>query len=461
MDPRIKEYYEAAVAMKRGVFKLDVPEGVRDDIDRLGQALAELGQTLERKFTEITMLSQVTERINAGLVLDEVLDYVFESFRPIIPYHRIGFALLEEDPHEGTLVKARWARSELPEVKIAPGYCAPLRGSSLEEIIASGRPRIINDLNIYLSEHPESESTRKILGEGVRSSLTCPLIAMGKPVGFMFFSSAEPDAYREIHVQLYLQIAGQLSMIVEKSRLYQQLLELNEIKNRFLGIAAHDLRNPIGVIKGYARLMLDGVLGEIGDQQGEFLQSIDQQCRKMLRLINDFLDVSAIEAGKLELRLQPVGLAEFLRETTASNQPLASAKRIELIEDWPANLPQIIMDPNRTEQVLNNLISNAIKFSHSETRVTVSAESSDAEAIVSVRDQGQGIPKADQSKLFSEFGRVGVQPTGGEKSTGLGLAIARRMIEAHGGRIWVDSQPGRGSLFSFALPIAGPASDTA
>lgn len=172
----------------------------------------------------MSKLNTVTSQANSGIVIDDVLDHIYESFRPIIPYDRMGFALLEDD---GQMLRSRWSRSETTKVKLVPGYSAAMVGSSLMEILRTGKPRILNDLQEYLQKNPNSDSTKKILAEGIRSSLTCPLIAMGKPIGFLFFSSSKPNTYENIHVDLFLQIAAQLSAIIEKSRLYEQVEQTN------------------------------------------------------------------------------------------------------------------------------------------------------------------------------------------------------------------------------------------
>ena len=459
VDPRITRYRDAALAMKQGRFIVDVPVGQEDEVGQLGKALGELGRVLEAQFEQIQALARITERVNAGLILDEVLSYVFESFRPLIPYERIGFSLLED---HGRIVRARWARSDAPEMKITAGYSQPIAGSSLQQIIQTGRPRILNDLVAYLQEHPNSESTQLIIEEGMRSSLTCPLIALGKPVGFMFFSSVQPNTYRNAHVELFLQIAGQLATIVEKSRLYQELVELNQLKDRFLGMAAHDLRNPITVIKGYLELMLDGDAGRLSEEQQGLMLRMDAACEGMLGLINDLLDVNAIQSGRLDVKFQPVDFARFLRECFDGDVMLARSKAIKLTLDLPMRLPAVEMDPRRIIQVVDNLISNAIKFSHSDTEVTLRAAVTDADGredpdgewvAVAVQDQGQGIPADELPKMFVEFGKTSVRPTADEKSTGLGLAIIKRILEAHRGRIWVESQVGVGSTFTFTLPL--------
>ena len=451
VDPRLPYYRDAIESMRRGNFQVEIPTGApNDDVSQLGQALAALGVTLDKQFREIRELVRIAEQVNAGLLLDDVLSHVYDSFRSVIPYDRIGCALLSDD--DSTLT-ARWARSEASELRIAGGYSAPMRGSSLQRIIETGQPRILNDLQVYLSDHPDSDSTRQIVAEGMRSSLTCPLIAAGKPVGFIFFSSLAVNTYRNVHVQLFRQIAGQLSVIVEKGKIYQELIELDKLKNRFLGMATHDLRNPLTVIRGYLSLLINGTIGPVAPKQEEILQRMNIASGTMLDLVNDILDISAIQSGQLELRQTEVAPRDCLCEVHAINQVLAQAKSMELRLDIPADLPTIHMDRHRMNQVMNNLIMNAIKFSYSDTTITLGAKTVDQGVAIWVADQGQGIPEAEIPRLFTEFGRVSVRPTGGEKSTGLGLAIVKRIVEAHGGRIWVESQVGRGSTFIFTLPV--------
>jgi signal transduction histidine kinase len=452
-DSRILAYRDAAVRLKLGQFPVNVPLEGADDVTRLGQAIRDLAETIERKYREMSELVRITEKVNAGLILDEVLDHVYASFHEIIPYDRIGFSLLEDD---GRVLRARWARSASPIVRISGGYSAKMAGSSLEQVLRSGRPRIINDLAGYLAEHPGSESTRLVVEEGVRSSLTCPLVNDGAAIGFIFFSSFHENAYRDVHVELFMQIAGQLAAIVEKSRLYKELLELNEAKNRFLGIAAHDLRNPIGVVQSFARLLSEGVLGELNEQQKKVLLQMEHSCAGMLHLINDLLDVSAIESGQLVLEMKRAPLAPFLRSLVELDAMLAAGKGIELQLDIEGELPDVPFDERRMEQVVSNLVSNAVKFSEPGTVVRVSARLEIGETpgvVVSVADQGQGIPEEEVGHLFQDFSRTSVRPTRGEKSTGLGLSIVRRIVNAHGGRVWVESAVGKGSTFSFSIPV--------
>ena len=435
-------------------------------VSRLGVALQDLADSLDRRLLESEHLGRITTHINQGLLLDEILDKVFESFQGIIPYDRIGFSLIGED-HE--TVVARWARSNLEVVKLGSGFRAPLAGSSLQQILDTGEPRVINDLEAYLAGKPGSTSTRLIVAEGLRSSLTCPLVVNGEPVGFMFFSSALPHQYRAEHVSIFQSIADQLSVIVEKGRLAseldaqrQEVEEQNEglrrldaVKNRFLGMVAHDLRNPIASIQMSAELLADPGARLDETERSEFLSDINRQARYMVELIDDLLDVTKIESGRLDLHWEAIDLGAFLDETVRRHANLATRKGTRVALTSQGN-GLVQADRKRLRQVLDNLISNAVKYSPAGSSVTVSHRLEQGSWIVDVTDEGPGLTDTDRQTLFEYFATLSAKPTGGENSTGLGMAITRRAVEAHGGEIGVDSQPGNGSRFWFTIPATAP-----
>ena len=461
-DDRIPRYIAATEQMKHGQFDLEVPTTPPDDIGRLGSALRDLARSLEARYREVQQLERITTRINAGLLLDDVLDNVFQDFREVIPYERIGLALLEDD---GQLVRARWARSDLPIVKINRHFAQPLAGSSLEGILRTGQPRILNDLPAYLAAKPTSESTRLIVAEGLNSSLTCPLVANGVPIGFIFFSSVRLQAYDAAHVDTFQHIAEQLSVIVEKGRLVSEiaaqksaieqrndeLRRLNDQQNAFLGIAAHDLRSPIGLIQMTAQLLLDPEAQLSREQQTKFTQDILRHTDHMLRLLNDVLDVTQIESGNLSLEETSVDLAALLIEAVKWHALVATPKgtRVQL---QPVIAGRVLADPLRVRQVVDNLISNAVKYSPPGSLVRVGMQRLDRGWQIAVKDQGPGLTPADRQRLFQDFARLSARPTGGEKSTGLGLAIVRRIVQAHGGQVGAESTPGQGATFWFTLP---------
>lgn len=462
LDPGIAFYIDAVRRLTQGEYHLDLPVGASDEIGQLGQALRELALALEARNREQEVLDRIASRMNSGILLDEILETVYQDFRAVIPYNRIGLALIENG---GRTVRSYWAKSDQPELNIAKGYAAALDGSSLQTIITTGEPRILNNLLDYLATKPDSASTRLIVAEGIRSSLTCPLIANGVPIGFIFFSSIHPNAYADTHVDIYKRLAQQLAVVVERGRLVseitaqkaaieqqnRELRRLDEIKNTFLGVAAHDLRTPIGTIQMTTRLLLDSADRFPLPDRRSLLEDIIQHTHHMLTLLDNLLNMTQIEAGKLQLERQPFDLTRFLGETVRRHSRMAAPKGTRVVlEPVPPGL--VIADSLRLRQVLDNLISNAVKYSPPGTTVTVSAQRTGGGWTVSVRDEGPGITAEDRERIFQDFSRLSARPTGGEKSTGLGLAITHRLVAAHGGQVGVDSEAGQGARFWFTLP---------
>ena len=240
-DPRVRTYRDAVEALRAGRTDVEVVAGPGDDaVAELGRSIQGLARAFQGRLSLMTTLSRVTEKVNSGMTLDEVLGFVDETLQPLIPHDRTGVALIDE----GGMVRARWARSAASVIHLGPGYAAPLDGSSLQRVISTGEPRILGDLEAYLADHPQSDSTRRIVREGMRSSLTAPLVARGRPIGFVFFSSLRPHAFSSEHTGLFREIAGQLSLIVEKSLLIEDLAAANrkllEAQEALQHQAAHD-----------------------------------------------------------------------------------------------------------------------------------------------------------------------------------------------------------------------------
>jgi signal transduction histidine kinase len=232
-----------------------------------------------------------------------------------------------------------------------------------------------------------------------------------------------------------------------------QLDQLNKLKNQFLGMAAHDLRNPIASIIMFSEFVLESDNYQISDDLRQILDVIRTSSEFMLNLLEELLDVVKIESGKLELNYEEVQPEDFLKRNISVNALIASKKGIKITLNIPEALPQIMVDSTKIEQVLNNLLSNAIKYSHSNTTITISAFSSEQHLLISVQDEGLGIPQNELHKVFDPFSKISVKGTAGEKSTGLGLSIVKRIVTGHLGRIWVESEVGKGSTFYFTLPL--------
>ena len=250
----------------------------------------------------------------------------------------------------------------------------------------------------------------------------------------------------EIIIQLYMKLIFQYSLSEQK------LIELNNLKNKFLGIAAHDLRNPLSTIRGFSEMLLEGDMGELNSDQKEYLSIIQNVSNNMLKLLNDLLDISAIESGKLSLELTKSQLKPFIEDRIRLNKVIADRKNIVINEDINPT-PDVLFDAIRMGQVIDNLLSNSIKFSHQGSNIYVKL-SSDDKCIIIVKDEGPGISPEDQAKLFGEFQKLDAKPTGGEKSTGLGLSIVKKIVNAHNGNIRVESVLGQGASFIVELPLS-------
>jgi signal transduction histidine kinase len=237
--------------------------------------------------------------------------------------------------------------------------------------------------------------------------------------------------------------------LIEKQR---ELVGTNEMKNKFIGIVAHDLRNPVISIRGFSELLLKEAK-KLTEEQNEFLSIIHSTSRNMLAMINDLLDISRIESGNMQLSREKGSLSKLIIERIRLIQLQADKKHITIYKEL-SPIPDVVFDAHRLGQAVDNLITNAIKFAPIGSNVYLSLQQDGELVKFSVTDEGPGIPREEQHLLFSEFHRLSIRPTGGETSTGLGLAIAKRIIEAHNGLIEFKTQEGMGSTFSLILPVA-------
>ena len=352
--------------------------------------------------------------------------------RQLQPY---GFTILEAPGS----TEALEVLEQHPDVKLMiVDYQMPgMDGFDLISSVRKNHPR--ENLAIMgMSSKGESALSAKFLKKGANDFLNKP-----------FF-----------HEELYNRILLNVETIEQFDEIKQQanrLALLNEQKNKFLGIAAHDLRNPLASIRGFSELILGDASRPLSRHQKEFLGFIRTLSNEMLQLVNDLLDVSVIESGKVDLNPKTGSLSRLVGEWVRINRMVATKKKITIHQDL-ARLPEFRFDPGRIAQVVDNLLSNAIKFSNPGSKVYVSLRLRDAlnssAATLSVRDEGPGISGEDLAKMFGEFQKLSARPTGGEKSIGLGLSIVKKIVEAHNGSITVESTPGSGATFHVTLPLA-------
>lgn len=412
---------------------------------------AALREAIEFSAEEAAALAEVNQRVAAGRTLSEVMDFLFEHTRGVFPCDRVALAFLDED---GERVVSHWLRADYEGVRLGPGYAEELRGSSLERVITSGTPRIISDLEAYLAAKPSSRSTRLLVDEGVRSSMTCPLSVDGRNVGLLFRSSRRPHAYDERQVRLHLALAERLAQAVEKAWRIEQLGRANAAYLEMLSFVSHELKNPIASLVTDGTVLLEGFRGEMSPQQAEAVRKMVGKAQGVLALVRDYLDLARIEGGELRLRSQNV--ADVIAAVVEPAVELAAAQLEErgcrLERDLPPAPLPLDCDPDLLRIVLVNLLSNAGKYASQGGEVRLSLRRTDSGLTATVRNEGPGFSESERGRLFRKFSRLSSPELARRRGSGVGLYTCWRIVRLHGGRIWARSEPGHWAEFSFEIP---------
>ena len=322
-----------------------------------------------------------------------------------------------------------------------------------------GKAAVSGEFLISNSCFSDSRHEHKFDGMTAHGHYIVPLKNGKDLIGILFLYTDESPPWYVRSQEILLSIGGLIADAIVSQRREDeirnkniQLKELNDLKNKFLGIASHDLRNPLYMIKSFSEVLKDGTLGEVNEKQREVSEKIYNASNFMQGLLENLLDISKIESGKIDLnkKLQDFNLTA--RQQVEMSQLLGEKKNIELHFD-PAVLPEVAYDFSAVTQVMSNLIGNAVKFSPLDSKVLITTEALENCVRFSVHDEGPGLSIEDQKLLFKEFQTLTARPTGGEKSTGLGLAICKKLIHLHGGKVGVSSQLGKGSTFYFTVPF--------
>jgi len=431
----------------------------------IGLDNARLFAETRRRVRELRLLHDVGLAAASGVRLEETLQAAAEALAVELKGNKVALMLL--DPESDTL------RMEA-SVGYPPDVVKNLRlrlGEGITGWVAQhGEPALVPDVRLdprYYEGGPDT-----------RSELCVPLVAGPLVVGVLNVESPLVNAFTDDDQRLLGTLASNLTMLIERARLFEEveaarmelqqraealeqanvrLRELDRLKSQFLANMSHELRTPLNSIIGFSEVLMDGLVGEMTPDQNECLENIHSSGQHLLALINDILDLSKIEAGRMELEPTTFDVAELLAEVEVTIVPLIEKKSQVLKIEQADDLPHLTADRFRIKQVLLNLLSNAYKFAPVKGHITLSCRLIDGTTMLfSVVDTGIGIKPEDHKIIFEEFRQADGSAVREMTGTGLGLAISKRLVEMHGGRIWVESEYGHGATFSFLLPLGGP-----
>jgi GAF domain-containing protein len=413
---------------------------------------------LTRSVGELRALGEVGQAISSTLDLQTVLQTIVARATELAG---VDAGVIYEYNQRGEIFVPR-ATEHLEAEIVKTLIAAPVRrGEGVTGRLADSHEPI--QLSDILQAPPESR-VRDTLGRaGYRALLAVPLVREDHLLGGLTVFRKTPGEFSLEVIELLQTFATQSALAIQNARLFQEIADkgrqleaASQHKSEFLANMSHELRTPLNAIIGFSEVLGERLFGDLNQKQEEYLKDIHASGQHLLSLINDILDLSKIEAGRMELELTDFNLLATLDNAMTLVRERAGRRGIALQMNVDERLDQIRGDERKIKQVLLNLLSNAIKFTPDGGRIDVRARAVDRSVEVSVTDTGVGIAPEDQEAIFEEFRQVGTADKKIE-GTGLGLALSRKFIALHGGRIWVQSEPGAGSTFTFTLPRRGPA----
>jgi signal transduction histidine kinase/putative methionine-R-sulfoxide reductase with GAF domain len=425
--------------------------------DEVQARTRELSQSVE----ELRALGDVSQTVNSTLDLDAVLTTIVTNAVELSGTEAGAIYTFDESREEFRLR----ATCGMDDAMIAAIQDQHIRTSERTIARATAQKAAVQIPDLL--DEPSSPVLDVVIRAGYRALLVVPLLRTDRIVGALVVRRREPGEFPKRTIDLLETFADQSVLAIQNARLFREieekgreLAEASKHKSQFLANMSHELRTPLNAILGYTELILDSIYGEPSDKMRAVLERLQANGKHLLGLINDVLDLSKIEAGQLTLTLDDYSLTDVVHGVVSAVEPLAAEKRLAFKAEVAAGLPPGRGDGRRLSQVLLNLVGNAIKFTD-KGEVAIRAAAANGAFTVAVCDTGPGIAAADQAKIFEEFQQADSSITRKKGGTGLGLSIAKRIIDMHGGRIWVESEPGKGSTFYFTLPVrveaqAGP-----
>ncbi len=423
---------------------------------RLFEQVQASRQALQRQNEYLAAAAEIGRLVTSALDLPTIFRRAVNLVRERFGYYHAAIFTIEETGFNAILQEATGeAGAEMKR----RGHSLPVGSKSIVgTVTATGEPLVVNDV----SQNP-IHRFNPLLPE-TRAEAAIPLRIGQRVIGALDVQSTQVNAFSENDIAVLQILADQIAVAIDNARSYQvvqeamrEMREADRMKSQFLANMSHELRTPLNSIIGFSRVILKGIDGPITELQRQDLTAIYNSGQHLLGLINDILDLSKIEAGKMELAFEEVNLAEIIRSVMSTASGLVKDKPITLKRSIPDDLPTVRADATRIRQVLLNLLSNAAKFTEQgEIRVEASVQvgpNGQPEVLVKVTDTGPGISEEDQKKLFQPFSQVDASLTRKTGGTGLGLAISAQLIQLHGGTIGVQSKLGEGSTFYFTVPV--------
>jgi signal transduction histidine kinase len=419
---------------------------------RLFQEIQERTRELQVSLEEVRALSEVSRAVSSSLDLRQVLNAV------------AGYAVnLSKSDGCGIFEfsQARRALDVVASHNLSKEFLASIHNSTIAiekttigQAAESGHSIQVPDI-AQAQDHPYRNF---VLKAGFRSVLTVPMTGDHMVRGIVLLRRS-PGQFDERVVNLLTTLASQSKVAIENARLFSEIEEkgrqieaANRHKSEFLANMSHELRTPLNAIIGFSEVLLDPSLQVSEEERSQFLTDVLSSGKHLLGLINEVLDLAKIEAGKMELQIDPALIQDVVEAVSNTMRSLAAKKSIDFRMESDERLGPFPMDGARVKQVLLNLVGNAIKFTPDGGRVWVRAGSDNGSVCVEVGDTGPGIAAEDHERIFQEFQQAGSE-TGKPQGTGLGLALAKKFVEMHGGKIWLESEVGKGSRFFFTLPF--------
>ncbi|MBI3286957.1 MAG: response regulator, partial [Chloroflexi bacterium] len=465
----------ATEQIARGDLDQTVPVVGRDEVGRLGEAFNQMISMLRRSYDRLQArvrqqeaLLKLSQELLATLDEERVLELSLKAMAEVVGADSYEILL----PEGEQALRIRAARGWEPKAVL--GMTFGIEASMAGYAYRQKQPVVASDLSVE-DRFPVHPILREMQ---MRSAVSVPVISEDRCFGVLAAFSREPGSFDQEAVASLSLVANQMGLALERAefhaatkdfaghlekrveertreleRVNRELVAANQHKTAFLANMSHELRTPLNAVIGFSELLLDKAFGPLNEKQEEYLRDILESGRHLLGLINDILDLSKVEADKLELRPEPFGLHEAIEGTLAIVRLMALQKDIRLEREMEPGLETLVADPTKFKQILYNLLSNAIKFTPQGGQVVVLARRVGEGVHTSVRDTGIGIVPADHGRIFEAFQQLDSSLSREQAGTGLGLTLAKRLVELHGGRIWVESEPGRGSTFTFSLPL--------